>query len=378
MREKKYEEAIPLYISTVYGSRNIDFNSKLDAYSHLGLCYFKIGNPLFNAYLDSAEMFLDHPIITFENKLLVTRELANIYSETGQYKKSELALRKYIQISDSIAVQKEGKYAEFAVLLGLKDKNEMLKDQEIELLEKSNVELENNQLRSLLWVIGLVAAIIFVAVYIILRLQRRLRYQIDARRKLAEEDSKRKETMLREIHHRVKNNLQVVSGILQIHSNSSDNQEVKGSISDGISRIQTIGQLHNILYRDEKKELIQMKEYLNEIVRLNNELYQNSATIQLSCESLELPIDKAMSIGLILNELITNSFKHAFENVEHPKIEISLSRDQYFHFTYSDNGVGYDDDSVSTNSLGLKLIDLMSTRIKAESTMSKNGIALKF
>lgn len=378
VRKKNYKDAIPLYLSTVDGSRKIDFNGKLDAYSHLALCYHKLNNPLYNLYLDSAQMFLDHPVISFDNKLLISKELASIYSKTGQYRKSELMLRKYIQISDSIAVQKEGKYAEFAVLLGLKDKNEILKDQEIELLEKSNVELENNQLRSLLWVIGIIALIIFIAISIIIRLQRRLRYQIDARRKLAEEDSRKKETMLREIHHRVKNNLQVVSGILQIHSNSSNDQKLKDSISDGISRIQTIGQLHNILYRDENKEQIQMCEYLQEIVQLNSKLYQNSAEIELDCDEIELPIERAMSIGLILNELITNSFKHAFRDIDNPKIEIKLKHNKDYQFSYKDNGIGFEGESASANSLGLKLIGLMAGRINAEKTTCQNGISLKF
>lgn len=174
-----------------------------------------------------------------------------------------------------------------------------------------------------------------------------------------------KEILLKEIHHRVKNNLALTISLIKLQQAKIKDDKTKKILKDIQERIYTMELLHRKLYESTNLNSIAFKEYVtnltNDISRTYN--YENSVDINIDMEDIYLNIETAMPCGLILNELITNSFKYAFSNNDNPKLNIQMYKikDQY-SLILKDNGEGIKDDIDihRSNSLGLKLINSIS------------------
>lgn len=177
--------------------------------------------------------------------------------------------------------------------------------------------------------------------------------------------------LFKEIHHRVKNNLQVISSLLSLQSSFIGNEETKEMFKNSQNRINSMGILHEMLYRSDNVEKINFKEYLQELVAtLMNSMNRANRTIQfhIRAEDVFLNLDTAIPLGLIINEIITNSLKYAF--IENNTGEITIviekvSPPKYCMFL-GDNGIGLplNIDFKNTKSLGLKLINKLSAQLR--------------
>jgi len=172
---------------------------------------------------------------------------------------------------------------------------------------------------------------------------------------------KEKETLLQEIHHRVKNNLTVVASLLNLQANSMEDDRLKAALSDSQSRVQAMSAIHETLYQSENLSAIDMKIYLS---KLGNNIARNSSigskvNLKVKSENISIGAKQASPIGLIVNELITNSLKYAFSNNEDGEIKINLQKvEDQIELEYSDNGIGIPDgfDWKNASTLGLKLV----------------------
>ena len=185
------------------------------------------------------------------------------------------------------------------------------------------------------------------------------------KRKRAEETIKaalkEKETLLQEIHHRVKNNLTIVASLLNLQANYLEDDQTKTALLDSKSRVQSMAAIHETLYQSENLASIDMKTYLS---KLGIDVARNYATgtkAQLTVESENISIGakQASPIGLIINELITNSLKYAFLNIEEGEINIKLKKtEDLIELEYADNGVGFpgEFDWKNSKTLGFKLV----------------------
>lgn len=176
-----------------------------------------------------------------------------------------------------------------------------------------------------------------------------------------------KEILLNEIHHRVKNNLQIVWGVLDIQQHRTKNKEVIASLEDSKIRIKTIGLLHENLYKTSDFTNIKFREYIDNLILYMNSIYFNSEKrIQIinKVESFAFSLEKSIPISLIISEIISNSYKHAFKS-DDGIIEINgvKNNNQYF-LTISDNGCGFDIDK-EYDSIGLLLIKSLADQIDA-------------
>jgi len=167
------------------------------------------------------------------------------------------------------------------------------------------------------------------------------------------------ELLFKELSHRVQNNLQQVIGILSLQMNSSENIEVSKHLEDAISRIISISLIHKTLQNASNPGRINMHTYLTSLIKGYERLNPNIAFSIECADNIELTIKKLTHLALILNELITNSVKHAFEGIDSPQINIKLEEDELIRFTYKDNGIGFEE-GTTTDSLGTKLIDTLS------------------
>ena len=125
---------------------------------------------------------------------------------------------------------------------------------------------------------------------------------------------KEKETLLKEVHHRVKNNLAVVSSLLQLQATQTHSQQVSEALEEGINRIQSIAAVHEQLYQEELFSSIELKIYINELCSILTQNYSDEKRkvgIDIDCDDVKLSMEKAVPAALILNEIITNSFKYA-------------------------------------------------------------------
>ncbi|MBL7817034.1 MAG: sensor histidine kinase [Saprospiraceae bacterium] len=154
------------------------------------------------------------------------------------------------------------------------------------------------------------------------------------------------ELLLKEIHHRVKNNLEVVSSLLALQSAQIDDPSVQDAMQASQNRVQSMGILHQKLYQSEHLAFIEMKNYFMNLCENILDSYNASerVTVELPMQELELDVDTAVPIGLIVNELLTNSLKYAFDRNSTGKVRLSLiEKDKnLLELTVADNGIGKD------------------------------------
>jgi two-component sensor histidine kinase len=196
-----------------------------------------------------------------------------------------------------------------------------------------------------------------------------------------------KEWLLREIHHRVKNNLHMVVGLLASQTEFLKNEEALQAINSSQNRIHSMSLIHQKLYQSENLSIINMPSYIFELSEYLRDSFHMGKSVRfvLDIDNFDLPLSHSIPIGLIFNEAVTNSIKYAFKDTIHGIINISLKAGDNNNFTLKirDNGSGLpiDFDPVHNASLGLKLMRGLAEDIQAEFEInSKNGtlVVLKF
>lgn len=192
-----------------------------------------------------------------------------------------------------------------------------------------------------------------------------------------------KEVLLKEIHHRVKNNLALTISLIKLQQAKIEDIKTKSILVDIQERIYTMELLHRKLYQSSNLNSINFKEYIQTLVNDIKQTYNYDKEIELSIkiEDVFLNIEEAMPCGLILNELITNSFKYAFKETKKPKLCIHMKKDEdNYKLIYKDNGQGLPKNINMDNpdTLGLKLIKSIA-KLQLDGTLSyKNKKGLKF
>lgn len=248
------------------------------------------------------------------------------------------------------------------------DKEKALKDKEIALLnaESEVAELRVKSLRrrnifavTFITIFGLLSFILF-----------RMYKQIRSQHQTIADSLTQKETLLQEIHHRVKNNLQVISSLLSLQSRALEDQVAAAALRDSQNRVVSMALIHQNLYQEGKLIGVSTREYLEKLARGLFDSYNiNSDKIKLTLDvdDLKLDVDQVIPLGLIINELLTNALKYAFDQ-KGGNIELRLKRnDAGILLEIADNGVGMPADfSIQkSKSLGYRLIRSFVTKLKA-------------
>lgn len=200
--------------------------------------------------------------------------------------------------------------------------------------------------------------------------------RIDTYKRLITTNTK-KDLLYNEIHHRVQNNLNIVSSILAIQVEKEE-QKVQDIIQISKNRIDSMAMVHSMLYVSNDLEKVNAKRFIEKLaLTIQNTMDSHNVSLLLDIQEAELSLNEVMPIGLIVNELLTNSFKYAFNETIHPIITISLSLEKNLVlFCYCDNGTGYKENF--QRGLGLKLVDLNVKQLKGKSDiMHTNGLCYK-
>lgn len=191
---------------------------------------------------------------------------------------------------------------------------------------------------------------------------------------------KEKEVLLKEVHHRVKNNLQIIVSMLNMQINQISSEELRNMLRISQSRIRTIAMIHEALYNSSDLINIGYEDYLRQFMRylIQTYLLPNSRiNVETHCEDILLDINLAIPCSLILNELVSNSLKHAFPNKTPGKVIVSMTKiKDTYHLVVEDNGVGLPDlfEIDKLKSLGLILVRTLTTQLKGQLSYDcKNG-----
>jgi two-component sensor histidine kinase len=152
-----------------------------------------------------------------------------------------------------------------------------------------------------------------------------------------------KDLLMKEIHHRVKNNFELVSTLLELQSYELQNQEAKEKLFEGQARIQSLSLIHNKLYESNQSTSVDMQQYISELAELilKSTNFIDKISVHVQTNNTHLDIDTTVPIGLIINELLTNSCKYAFPNVPHAELKITLNidKDGFYRLSYQEFGV---------------------------------------
>lgn len=181
-----------------------------------------------------------------------------------------------------------------------------------------------------------------------------------------------KEVLLKEIHHRVKNNLYIISGLLNLQSSYIEHEEVKNLFQDSQNRIQTMATVHEQLYQSDNLSEIDFAEYLEKLIGnlfLSYNSHQRGVKSITDLQSCHLHIETATPAGLLVNELVTNAFKHAFDDGKgFVKVSLKVDSNQQMNLIVSDNGKGLPPQLnwEESPSLGLRLVRLLIQQLDGE------------
>ncbi len=283
--------------------------------------------------------------------LIRISKIQNNHSEAVEY------LEKLMVIKDSIASDFYKKQiAETETRLGL-----TIKEKELE-AKNLQIDQQKNQQTLYLVLIGFLGFLLLGAWLAFQRMQKD-KQTIAEQKELVEQSLQEKEFLLKEIHHRVKNNLQIISSLLDKQARISADKALQKMMREGQDRIQSMALIHQNLYESDSLSVIKIKNYINELTQNISSAHHSpnqKIDVKINADDSKLDIDTAIPLGLILNELLTNAFKHAFRNKAkgHIKIDFVEQQKHKYALKVEDDGRGFQKEVLSkkSRSLGLNLV----------------------
>ncbi|WP_339794283.1 tetratricopeptide repeat protein [uncultured Imperialibacter sp.] len=366
-----------------------DLRSMAFSYFHLNSLYNSIDMPEKGAYYGNKSLELAEKINNHQLRINLSHSLSESYEKLGDYKQALRYHKQYQQLEDSVYNIENSQ-----VIHDMQAKYETEKKEKELVLKQADIDrqqvllTQEARLRSVLIggmiIVLLLAGLIYrgerakTKAYDQLSIQNQ---EIETKNKLIESALAEKESLLKEIHHRVKNNLQVISSILNMQSRSTASPEMLTAIQEGQSRVKAMALIHQKLYQTEKLSEIDFKEYAEELTDHLSSIFESSTGESIvktvTSPDIKLDIDMAIPLGLILNELISNAYKYAFEGKTGGAISVELKRvgEDQLQLEVADNGKGLpaDFNLEKAKSLGLKLVNILTRQLNGQLTVQSTG-----
>ena len=294
------------------------------------------------------------------------RELSDLYENIGRHAKSLFHFKEYTLAKDSLFTIKQDE-----TLMNALTKYESEKKQQENIILKAQNEvnelrLDASRKRGVFFGLGLLGLTGFSIMLF------RFNGRINSQNKIISKALSEKETLLQEIHHRVKNNLQFISSLLRLQSEHIEDEKALGALQEGQDRVQSMALIHQHLYQEDNLKGVDMKDYFTKLIRGLFETYnirKDQVLLQLNIEDLNLDIDTVVPVGLIVNELVSNSLKYAFPNSRKGMITVDLLEcDEKLLISVADDGLGINQETQATlgESFGYRLIHVLKDQMKAD------------
>ncbi len=276
--------------------------------------------------------------------------LASLYEAQNNFKQAYFHYKSFHALQDTLFNQQKDETINDLLVKYDSDK----KDADIILLNAEN-ELKNLQIAksnntkwALIFGLFLVSLLAFLA-WRLKNIKAKNNIELTSKNQQISKALEDKNILLREIHHRVKNNLQVISSLLKLQSQYIEDEGAVKAIAEGRNRVHSMALLHQNLYKEDNLTGVNMKEYFTNLIEGLFDAYKiTDIKLVTEIEDLTLDIDTVIPLGLIANELVSNALKHAFDNVENGVLTVKLSeKDGHLLFNVKDNGNGYDENLVA-------------------------------
>lgn len=385
----QFEVAIPYLesgISAIAENSKGKFSSEIVENSlEIANCYLQLEN------YEKAVEYLSSDLNSNKTNHILRRNrlLSSYYDKTGNFQNSVSYLKRNIRIRDSIDTNESELRSETIANVIAKDldtKDAMLEVQKKD-LEQQRLEMTAQDEKINLVFISLVFTLLGFAglVYAYLKSIKNQRL-IAEQKHIIENSLIEKDSLLKEIHHRVKNNLQMVSSLLSLQTKNTRSKAAIEALEEGKSRVKAMALIHQKLYQNDDLSVIEMQGYIESLINSVQSVYKkggHNINITIDAEGVELDIDRAIPFGLMLNELVSNSFKYAFpHDEENGKIYIHLRKrnDQEGFFEYTDNGIGLPDDTDerAKSSMGIRLMNRLANQLQTNLNVDKTSDGVRF
>ncbi|ESU20223.1 hypothetical protein FEDK69T_27350 [Flavobacterium enshiense DK69] len=365
MKQGDYKAAVPLLMEDISVGIKIKDNNNNDGIVktiiYLSTCNIKLKNySEAQKNIELAEQQILSKGISPETRVAYYRTKAELLKAQNKKDEAYTYNEKAFNLSDSINSKKQRLLlAGNEILYQLEEKDNLIEKQQSDINAKE---------KGILYIVATALGIILMTTLLYLNNSRKKQKEIQqkndeilAKNETIKESLVEKEMLLKEIHHRVKNNLQIISGILELQNLNIRDENAKVILKEGQSRIQSIALIHKTLYQSENFSKVRFQNYLSELIQAIQIAYNSNTKINIDVEAneIELGINTAIPLSLIINEIVTNCFRHAFKNKESGNITINLTKkNDIYTLIIKDNGVGLpvDFDPKKLQSIGFDLI----------------------
>jgi two-component sensor histidine kinase len=363
---KQYDKALALYKSTGEYFKKMKYSyGEATSFDMIGEIFLE-QNEYAKAEL-SAKKALQ--ILATEEgnlplKVEVTNLLSEIYAAQNNYKSAFETQQKWRVLYDTLSNQNsKNNVASLQTKFATAQKEAQIKE-----LDYKN----ETKTKQLLWaVVGLLSlgALLGLSIYLYQNLRKN--------KQKVEEQSNQLNTLMKELHHRVKNNLAIVSSLLMMQSSRLKDESAVKAVKEGQMRVDAMSLIHQRLYLTDNVSTLNIESYLTDLTESIMRAYgytSDNFDLQIKVENPELDVDLAIPIGLIVNELVTNSFKYAYQGIKQPTLMINLKNNNSLTLEVQDNGIGFDEKEMNKkDSFGKKLIKGLSKQIHGECKFVNNG-----
>lgn len=354
-----------------------DPNGVAYSYINLAVSYSHLGNRQKSRDWFDKALKLAHKEELDETKLETLKYWSSADSLFGDYESAYRHYYEYAKLERELAVSEKVE----EINLAQKQFDFALKEKENDLLKAEN-QVQKGKLiqKNTLLISSVVVLLILVvfAAYWYRQVQEKRR-----KNALLTEQNEKIETLMRELHHRVKNNLQVISSLLGLQSSRLEDPTAKKAVLEGKSRVRAMSLIHQRLYQKEGITEMNFQSYVRDLVSDLKESYmpEEKVNIDLSVPDMTIDIEKVLPLGLILNELISNSFKYAFQDISEPLIKVEMFMEgNHFSLNVSDNGNGMETGTAldQARSFGLRLVNLLVKQLNGSLTVNSfQGLSYK-
>lgn len=309
-----------------------------------------------------------------KDKQYVSLNLANFYKDLNNNEKAFKYMNTYTVTKDSLVnkrkIEKE-KELELTYEFDRKQYRDSIQKAEdvrvLALQHENKLQQEKHTQHILLFLFG-IALILGGFAYYEYQKKKKHTVVLNEKNKIIEKALHEKQLLLKEVHHRVKNNFQIVSSLLELQTKEIEDEKALTLANEGKNRVKSMALIHQKLYQNETG-LIDFDEYIKLLVNELTILYSFDKKIntEVQANNIHFDVDTAIPLGLIVNELITNAYKYAFDTEKENKLKVSIDKlnEREYKLVVSDNGKGLDSsiDVTKMKSLGLRLVKRLTKQL---------------
>ncbi len=387
--QNQYREALPYLENSLGILQSLPGNGDREAIAENALALSEAHMKLGNVKKSGEYLQLDLEMPTPELSIRRDRLLAAYYESLEDYPRAARYLKASMKLEDSIRSLDAFNEKERLVSIVSSEELESMKLKNSELksdIDRRRAELQAQDMRINLVFISLVFTLLGFAGLVFAYLKSiKTQRLIAEQNRIIENSLVEKDSLLKEIHHRVKNNLQMVSSLLSLQTKNTRSKAAIEALEEGKTRVKAMALIHQKLYQNDDLSVIEMQGYIESLINSIQSVFRkggHNINITIDAEGVELDIDRAIPIGLILNELVSNSFKYAFpEDTPDGKIYIHIQKNgEGGFFEYTDNGVGLPEDTEDreSTSMGIRLIKRLVNQLQSTLNIDKTAEGVRF